>query len=280
MQRREFILTLGGAAAWPLAAHAQQTRPMSRVGILTSAAEQSPLEAAVRQGLRDLGYIEGQNLVVEYRDSAGKPDRLAGLAAELIAAKVDIIFTAGSEATREAQRETKTIPIVMTSSNPLGLRLVASLSRPGGNITGLSLLGPEASGKRLEILKEIFSGLAKVAAFWNPNDPAAQFSLQETQAAAEKLAIKLQIMETRDVDAFIEAFPAAAKAGAEAVVLVPAPLMTRNAGRIAEFALKSRLPTVSYSDDTAKAGALLSYGPSLIASYRRAAHFYRSHPQR
>jgi putative ABC transport system substrate-binding protein len=274
MKRREFIAALGSAAvAWPHAARAQQARQLSRIGILSSASAVSPIEAAVLQGLREFGYTEGQNLIVEYKGSGGKPGRLAGLAAELTAAKVDVIFAGGSEATQAAQRETKIIPIVMTSTNPVALGFVSSLARPGGNITGLSLLGPEASGKRLELLRELIPGIGKVAVFWNPHDPGAQYSLKETQAAAEKLAIGLQILETRDVDAFDTAYLAAASAAAEAVILLPAPLMTRNAARIADRALKSRLPTMYYAADSVKAGALLSYGPSLIAIYRRAAYF-------
>jgi putative ABC transport system substrate-binding protein len=274
MKRREFITVLGSAAAaWPLLVRAQPARQLWRIGILGSASAVSPIEAAVLQGLRELGYTEGQNLIVEYKGSAGKPDRLAGLASELIAAKVDVIFTGGSEATHAAQRETKTIPIVMTSTNPVALGFVASLAHPGGNITGLSLLGPEASGKRLELLRELIPGIAKVAVFWNPDDPAAQYSLKETQAAAEKLTIGLQIVETRDIDAFDAAYLAATKGVAEAVILLPAPLMTRNAARIADRALKSRLPTMYYSGDAVKAGALLSYGPNLIAIYRRGAYF-------
>jgi putative tryptophan/tyrosine transport system substrate-binding protein len=272
MRRREFIGLVGGVAAWPVVAPAQQSRPASRLGILSSTTNRS-LESVVRQGLSDIGYVEGQNLIVEYRSSGGKADRLAGLAAELTAARVDVIFAGGSEATQAAQRETKTIPIVMTSTNPVALGFVASLARPGGNITGLSLLGPEASGKRLEIFKELIPGLSKVSVFWNPNDPGAEFSLKEVEAAGEKLRISLHIVEIREIDAFIDAFPAAAKAESEAVVLVPAPLMNRNAEQIAALALKSGLPTMNYSGDSVKAGMLVSYGPDLSAIYRRAAYF-------
>jgi ABC-type uncharacterized transport system substrate-binding protein len=144
-------MQLGGAAAWPLAARAQQPKLLSRVGILTQASGLSPIEEAFRQGLRDFGYVEGQNLVVDYRSASGKTDRLAELAAELVAAKVDVIFAAGSEATSAARQKTTTIAIVMTSTNPVGLGFVASLAKPGGNVTGLSLLGPEVSGKRLQM---------------------------------------------------------------------------------------------------------------------------------
>jgi putative ABC transport system substrate-binding protein len=274
MQRRDFLGVLGGAAvAWPLAARAQQPNRIPRVGVLASASATSPIEDAFRQGMRDLGYVEGQNVVLEYKDAAGRTDAFPQLAAELIAAKVDVIFASGSEATSVVRSQTKGIPIVMTSTNPVGLGFVASLARPGGNITGLSILGPEVSAKRLELLKDLIPGIAKVAACWNPNDPSARFSLKETEAAGEALMVKLQILETRDVGAFDGAFQAAVKENAKAVILLPAPLMTRNAGRIASIAMQYRLPSLFYSGDAAKAGGLISYGASLIDIYRRAAYF-------
>src|SRR5262249_20377198 len=157
----------------------------------------------------DLGYVVGQNLLLEYRRAAFKVDRLPQLATELVAANVDVILALGSEPTGALQRQTSTIPVVMASSNPVRLGFVASLARPGGNSTGLSLLSPELAGKRLELLKELIPGLAKVAVFWNSNNPAAAFSLQETQAAAEALTIKLQILEIPNPDAFDDAFRAA-----------------------------------------------------------------------
>lgn len=274
MKRREFITLIGGAAVgWPIVGRAQQPNRIPRVGVLASASATSPIEYAFRQGLRDLGYVEGQNVVLEYKDAAGRTDTLPQLAAELIAAKVDVIFASGSEATSVVRSQTKSIPVVMTSTNPVGLGFVASLARPGGNITGLSILGPEVSAKRLELLKDLIPGIAKVAACWNPNDPSARFSLKETEAAGEALMVKLQILETRDVGAFDGAFQAAAKENARAVILLPAPLMTRNAGQIASLAIKYRLPSLFYSGDAAKAGGLISYGASLIDIYRRAAYF-------
>jgi putative tryptophan/tyrosine transport system substrate-binding protein len=273
-RRREFITLIAGAAtAWPLAGKAQQPKPASRLGFLTQAPVMSPIEDAFRQGLRDFGYVDGQNLIIEYRSGAGRVDRLAELAADLVAAKVDVIFAAGSEATSAARQTTSSVPIVMTSTNPVGLGFVASLARPGSNVTGLSLLGPETSGKRLELIKEMIPGIAKVAVLWNPNDPGARFSLQETQAAAETLKLDLQILETRDVDAFDGAFAAARNEGAAAGILLPAPLMSRNAGRIADLAVQRRLPTLFFSEDSVKAGGLISYGANLIAMNRRAAYF-------
>jgi putative ABC transport system substrate-binding protein len=274
MRRRDFISAFGGTAvAWPLAARAQQPQGTWRIGILASSSAHSPAHVAFRQGLRDLGYIEGQNLTIEFRESAGIAGSLPSLAAELVKLRVDVIFASGSEATRAAQRETTDIPIVIVSSNPVGLGFVASLARPGGNLTGLSLLAPEISGKRLELLKQMVPGIARVALLWNPKDPGAAFSLKETQAAAATLALNLQILETPDDNAFDDAFQAVIKEGAEAIMPLPAPLMDANARRIAEFALKYRLATMYFSVSLTRAGGLVSYGVSLIDVYRRAANY-------
>jgi putative tryptophan/tyrosine transport system substrate-binding protein len=228
MRRRELIRLFGGSAVmWPLVARAQQPQRTWRIGILASASASLPFHVAFRQGLRDLGYVEGQNLIVEYREVAGTAGSMPGLAAELVKLNVDVILGSGSQATRAVMRETTNIPIVMISSNPVGLGFVASLARPGGNVTGLSLLAPEVSGKRLELLKQIVPGIARVALLWNPNDPGAAFSAKETQAAAETLGLKVQILETPDSNAFDAAFQAASKEGAEAVIPLPAPSWTQ-----------------------------------------------------
>jgi putative tryptophan/tyrosine transport system substrate-binding protein len=270
MRRREFIAGLGSAAAWPLAARAQQSKPASRVGVL---AVESTRGEAFLQGLRDLGYVEGRNLVIEFRDAGGRMERLAALAEDLARINVDLIFAQGSQATRAARQATTTIPIVMISSDPIGLGFVASLSRPGGNITGLSLLAPEVSGKRLELLKQIIPGIVLAAVLWNPDDPGAVVSLKETQSAAQTLGLKLQTLEARSVDAFDNAFEAATREGAGAVVLLPAPVMGRNADRIAALGLRSRLPTVFFEGVLPKAGGLISYGVNLSAVDRRAAYY-------
>jgi putative ABC transport system substrate-binding protein len=275
MRRREFIAGLGGAAAWPLVARAQRPNRVSRIGILALAPADSPNHVAFCQGLRDLGYIEGQNLLIEYRGYGSRRERLASLATELVKLNVDVILAAGSEATHAARQASATIPIVMTSTNPLGLGFIASLARPGGNVTGLSLMGPEVSGKRLQLLQEIVPGLAKVALFWDPNDPGAEFSVKETQAAAEALSLKLQVLETRRADDFGAAFQAAAKDEARAVILMPAPAINVDANmkRIADLALRHGLPTMFITDSLPKAGGLVSYGVSLVAIYRRAANY-------
>jgi putative ABC transport system substrate-binding protein len=272
MRRREFIAGLG-ATAWPVAARAQRPNRVSRIGILALAPADTPNQVAFYQGLRDLGYIEAQNVLIEYREYGSRRERLAGLATELVKLNVDVILAAGSEAAHAARQASATIPIVMTSTNPLGLGFIASLARPGGNVTGLSLMGPEVSGKRLQLLQEIVPGLAKVALFWDPNDPSAEFSVTETQAAAETFSLKLQVLETRRADDFEATFQAAAKEDARAVILLPAPAIDANMKRIADLALRHRLPTMYFSDSLPKAGGLASYGVSLVAIYRRAANY-------
>jgi putative ABC transport system substrate-binding protein len=273
MRRREFITLIGGAAAsWPLAARAQTNR-VSRIGILSVNPVTSTYVKAFLQGLHDLGYVEGKNIVVEYRDAAGQSDRLTALAAELVKTAVDVIFANGSEATRAAQQMTTGVPIVMTSSNPLGLGFVASLARPEGNITGVSLMAPETSGKRLELLKEIVPGLVNVAVFWNPNDPGAASSLKETVAAAEAIGLKPQILPISDGNSIDVAFGDAVKQGAQAVIPLPTPGMGMHMRRIADLALKNRLPTMYFSDELPKAGGLLSYGVNITALFRRAAYY-------
>jgi putative ABC transport system substrate-binding protein len=188
--------------------------------------------------------------------------------------KVDVIVAAGSQAVRAAQRTTKSIPIVMTSSSdPVGTGFVASLAHPGGNITGLSLLGPDLSTKRLEMLKEIVLGVSRVAVFWNPDDPAAKISLRETQDAAKALALHLQILETREASDFQSAFRAASKGRARALILLPAPIMSTQAKQIAELALKNNLPAISTVSEFPNAGGLMSYGANLAELYRRAATY-------
>jgi putative ABC transport system substrate-binding protein len=273
MRRRDFISLCAGFLASPRLAVAETTKDIAHVGILTMGSEDSVLDAAFRQGLEDFGYAEGKNLTIDFRGAAGKAEMLPRFAAELVAAKVDVIIAAGSQATSAARQSTTAIPIVAISTNPVGLGFAASLAHPGGNITGLSLLGPEVAGKRLELLKEMVPRLSKVAAIWAPEDPAAVFSLKETQVAAKSLAIELQVIEVHDLSAFDIVFQAAADQGAGAVVLLPAPLVSRNPGPIAEAALRRQMPTLFYSRDAVSAGGLVSYGASILAVNRRAAYF-------
>jgi putative ABC transport system substrate-binding protein len=271
MKRRQFISLLGGAAAWPLAARAQQARPLPRIGYLSF--DFSSLGAdAFAQGLRDFGYIDGQNVLVEYR-RAGELGQLDALAAELVARKVEIIVCGGSQATRAALRQTKTIPIVTLSSNPVAVGFVASLANPGGNVTGVSLLGPEVAGKRLQLLKQLIPSIARVAVLWNPDDPTVHLSVEETQAAATTLAPTLQILKTYNPDDIDAAVLAASNEHAEAIVLMPTPLFDGRAEQIAHLAIQKRLPTLYFSKEAVKVGILMSYGPDLVATIRRQAYF-------
>jgi putative tryptophan/tyrosine transport system substrate-binding protein len=207
------------------------------------------------------------------KNTEGNLDRLDQLAAELVAINPDVIFGGGSQTTIALKRQTSTIPIVTMSSNPLGLGFVASLARPGGNITGVSLLGPEVAGKRMELLKEFIPGVDTAAVLWNPDDPGAHFSLLETQAASKALKINLHSFETRTLADINSAFSAATKEAVQAVTLLPAPFMGRSAGRIAELGLANRLPTFGFGKGEAKAGELLSFGPDIPAAARRLAYF-------
>ena len=254
-----------------ISSQAQQPGKVPHIGFLSlSGANQE----AFRQGLRDLGYIEGKNIAIESRTAANRADRLSVLAAELIDLKVDVIIAAGSQAVRAAQLRTKSIPIVMTSSSdPVGTGFVTSLAHPGGNITGLSLLGPDLSTKRLEMLKEIVLGVSRVAVFWNPDDPAAKISLRETEDAAKALAMHLQILEIREASDFQNAFRAANNGRARALILLPAPIMATQAKQIAELALKNNLPAISPVSEFPNAGGLMSYGANLADLYRRAATY-------
>ena len=266
MRRRDLITFLGATAlAWPVAACAP--KGTARIGFLGL---ERRLEK-FRQGLGDLGYVEGRDIVIEYRPS-DPADRLPGFAAELVALHADVIVAGGSLAVRAAQQATRTIPIVMTgTSDPVGTGFVASLARPGGNITGLSLLSPELSGKRLELLREITKPLSRLAVLLNPDDPAVVFSLRETEKAALASGMDMSLVEARGAKDLDGAFALIGKIGPEALVILPASLMTRYASRIAELALNCRMPTISYFREFPEVGGLMSYGPSLDYSAGRAA---------
>jgi putative tryptophan/tyrosine transport system substrate-binding protein len=269
MQRRGFITLLGATAlAWPLAGCPRAPKGMARIGFLGL---ERRLEK-FRQGLGDdLGYVEGRDIVIEYRPS-DPADRLPGFAAELVALNADVIVAGGSLAVRAAQQATRTIPIVMTgTSDPVGTGFVASLARPGGNITGLSLQSPELSGKRLELLREITKDLSRLAILLNPDDPPVVFSLQETEKAARASGMEISLVEARSGEDLDGAFALIAKIRPEAVVILPASLMTKYAARIAELALNCRTSTISYFRDFPAVGGLMSYGPSLDESARHAA---------
>jgi putative ABC transport system substrate-binding protein len=270
MKRREFIGLLGGAAAsWPFAAHAQQPAPGKwRVATLMTNRRQDMLQ----QGLRELGYVQGKNLVIGARAIEGAGDRLAALAAELVGLKPDVIVVTGTQATQAVQQVTSSIPIVMTgSSDPVGTHLVASLAHPGGNITGLSLFSPELSGKRMELLRKVTGELSSLAILWNPDDPPAAIALKQTQEAAGAMKLQILAVEARNADDLAPAFQTIAKARSNALVILNAPLMNVQGARIAELALGVKLPSIYTDLSFPQAGGLMSYGPNFDSLAKRAA---------
>ncbi len=269
-RRFGFIATLAlGVLAGPLAADAQQARKVAHVGVLLSN-DVSPLLEIFRQTLHALGYVEGRNLILEYRAAETKLDRLPELAAELVQLKVDAIFAPSTTPARAAKQATSTIPIVFaTAGDPVGTGLVASLAWPGGNVTGVSSVGADLAAKRLELLKEVAPGVFRVAFVWM-DSPIGRAQLRETQAAAQTLGIQIQPLQVRTPDDIEKAFQAAAQR-ANGLVVPRSPLSFTHRGRIAVLAAGSRLPAVYDDVEYAEAGGLLTYGPSLRESYRRAA---------
>jgi putative ABC transport system substrate-binding protein len=258
-------------------AQAQQAGKIPRIGWLTgpSLAANSARIEAFRQGLRELGYVEGKNIVVEYRSAEGKLDRLPALAAELVRLKVDIIVSGGLGPTRAAKEATITIPIVMTNDgDPVGTGIVASLARPGGNITGLSTLAPELSGKRLELLKEIVPKLSRVAVFRTSTQPGNAQMLREVELAAKAFGVQLQYLDVLDPKDFATAFRAAVKGRAEAVLMMVAgAVAAAHRTQIAELAVKNRLPAIYDRAEFVEAGGLMFYGVNLNDLDRRAATY-------
>ena len=254
---------------------AQQASKVPRIGYLTGATPeaQSTRTDAFRQGLRDLGYMEGKNITIEWRYAEGKSDVYSTLAAELVRLKVDIIITGGTNITRAAKEATATIPIVMAQDNdPLGNGFVTSLSRPGGNITGLSNFSPELSGKRLELLKEIVPKLSRVAVLGSSTAPSTALLLKELKPAAGALGIKLQLLDVLAPQEIETAFRAANKGRAEAILnMVPGPIALAHRLEIAELAIKSRLPVMYERAIYVEAGGLMYYGVNVLDLDRRAA---------
>jgi putative ABC transport system substrate-binding protein len=258
----------------PHAAGAQQPKKVPRIGVLWtfSPTIASPFAEAFRQGLRGLGYVEGQNIALEQRWAEGRFDRLPSLAAELVRLNVDVIVTASTPAVQAAQQATRTIPIVMTLvSDPVASGLAASLARPGGNVTGLSLMQPEVTGKRLQLLKEVVPKVSRVAVLWNPSTSSLLPLLRETQAAARTLGVQLQVVEVRGPTELDSAFSAMTRDRARALVVLPDPIYQDRRGQIAALAAKSRLPAIFAWKEAVDAGGLMSYGASLPDIFRRAA---------
>ena len=277
MDRRVFLGTLaGGLLAAPLAAGAQTAGKVPRIGYLSSgSATTSRLVEGFQQGLRELGWVEGQNVVIDYRFSEGRFDRLPDLAAELVRLKVDVIVAAPTPPAVAAKNATGTIPIVMVGvGNPVGLGLIASLARPGGNVTGLSFsIGTLASGKGLELLKETAPNVRRVAVLSNPGNPSHALAIHEVRDAARTMGVQLQLLEAREPNQFDGAFAAMAKGRAEALLVVPDSMLALHGARLADLAARNRLPSMHGFREAVEAGGLISYGPSIVAVFRRAAFF-------
>ena len=260
----------------PLAAGAQPAGKVHRIGFLgnSTAALEANLVGPYREGLRELGYVEGQNIVIEYRWAEGKYERFPALIAELLTERVEVIVTAGTPASLAVKKATTSVPLVMVAvGDPVDTGLVASLARPGGNITGLTSTAEELEGKRLQLLREVIPKLSHVAVFWNPENPTLLAALKEMRAAAQVLGIKLQVLEVRTSGELEETFKAIVRARPGALRVMGDRLFLHNRQRIMAFAAQQRLPVVPVHAEFVEAGALFSFGPSYPGMHRRAAYF-------
>ena len=277
MNRRAFTTLLCGAAvAWPIAARAQQAGKVHRIGVLETISTTLNVANfyALREGLRQLGYAEGQNLVIEYRSADGRDDRFPGLARELLALKVDVVVTRGTPAAKAVKNATSTVPVVMMASgDPVGVGLVTSLARPGGNITGLSAIVGELSPKRLELIREIVPGLARIAVLANTSNDAVRRDWARIETAARSLDVQSQLLDLRESDALGPTFDDASARRADALVVVIDAITQANQQRIVDLAMKHRLPAIYSSREFVDAGGLISYGVSYPDLYRRAATY-------
>ena len=276
MKRREFITLLGGAAvAWPLAARAQQAGKLPTIGYMgsnTPSAESQRIAAFV-QRLRELGWIEGRTIAIEGRWGEGRNERFAEIAAEFVRLRVDVIVTAGSAAVITIKQATSGIPIIFAvAGDPVGTGLVASLARPGGNVTGLSVQQTDLAGKRLELLREVVPSLRRLAIMGNIGNPSALLEMHEVQAAARTLGFEVATLEIRQAEDIAPAFEAL-KAPAEALYVCGGPLVFTHRIRINTLALAARLPTINDHQEYVEAGGLMSYGPNFPDLYRRAADY-------
>jgi putative ABC transport system substrate-binding protein len=274
MRRREFIRLLAGTAiAWPIAARAQQPARVARIGHLDlgpASARASRVEV-LRAGLRDLGYVEGKNIVIEFRWAEGV-QQLPELAAELVRMNVDVIFAPSSTMVEPARQATKTIPIVFSNhADPIGTGHVVSLSRPGGNITGLSQLTTELNAKALEVLKEAVPQATRIGVLWNSTTPSQIPGMQSVEAAGKRLGLELHLVSAATVEDFEGAFVSMARENVGGVFVVPAPMPLMHRVRLAELGLKHRLPTMFQAKENVEAGGLICYGADRNDLIRRAA---------
>jgi putative ABC transport system substrate-binding protein len=276
MKRRAFVTGLAAVLAAPRCVEAQPAAKISRIGYL--ATHLNPhFQGAFRQGLRDLGYVEGRNLVIEDRNAEGKTGRLPALAAELVALKVDVVVASGTPAALAAKRATRTLPIVFTAvADPVTSRLVTSLAKPDANVTGLSVLAPELVGKCLEHLKQAIPAVSRVAVLWQPGAVGEQTekdALKEAEVAARALGVRLQLIEARRPADIDRAFADMTKARADALMVLTSSMLFSERRRLVELAAKNRLPTVYPWREAVDAGGLMAYGPDLADLLRRVATY-------
>ena len=275
MDRRQLLVVLGGALAAPFAVRAQQQR-VYRIGFLgnSTAALEANLVGPFREGLRDLGYVEGRNIVIEYRWAEGKYERFPELIAELVALNVDIIVTAGTPAALAVKRAMVRIPLVMAAvGDPVGAGLVESLARPGGNFTGLTAIAPDLEGKRLELLREVVPKVSHVSFLLNPDNALTVASERQARAAAKVLHVDLQFVGVREDSHLDQAFAAIAKERPDAFIVLADRVFLHDRARIVDFAARNRLPGVYPYRELVEAGGLMSFGPNYADMHRRAATY-------
>ena len=274
MDRRAFISALAAGALTPAIAGAQQAGKVYRIGYLSLRSGPAAQDEALRRGLRELGYIEGRTIAIEYRWAAWKDERLPELAAELVRLKVDVIVAAATLAAEAVKRATSTIPIVITGvGDPVGSGLISSLARPGGNITGLAVMSSELAGKRLQILHELLPRATRVAVLAHRRVSTTPLLTDEMRAAAQQAGVQLVVQEVNEAADLPAAFAAMQRERAQALVVQLSPLTTDHRQRVAELAAQHRLPAMYYNRDFVDAGGLVSYGPNLVEIYHRAAFY-------
>src|SRR5262252_8933066 len=273
MKRRSFVTLLGGAAAWPLAARAQQPK-VWRIGVLVPVPPTPAMLSAFRDGLRGRGYVEGQNLSIDVRWPQGTFEHDPSPVAELINSNVDVIVAYGTPATIAARRATSTISIVMVAvGDPVGFGFIASLARPGGNITGLTGIQVDISAKLMELFAELVPGMKRVGVVRNPNNPAVTMALRATEDAVRKLNMQVQVINAQTSDEFERAFAQLSAESVDGVVLLGDPTVIEHSRRIAGLAQSARLPTAFQRRENVDAGGLLSYGPDINNQFRQAAFY-------
>jgi putative tryptophan/tyrosine transport system substrate-binding protein len=276
VQRRDFLIAAGALLATSLAADVQQAARITRIGFLTASRLSSITlrTEAFRQGLRNLGYVEGQNIVIEWRSADETLNRLPALAAELVDLKVAVIIAGDNASSAAAKEVTKTVPIVMaTSSDPIGIGLVANLAHPGGNVTGLTSLSIELFGKQVGLLKELIPTLSRVAVLSSPANPANTRALREIETSTRRLGLQLQPVEIREAKQLDDAFSAMIKERADALLVLPDAVLLTQRTQIADLATRNRLPTIFTRREGVEAGGLMCYGSSLSDQFRYAATF-------